>query len=311
VKTALAATAPMPQPPRLELVVNPPIPAHQLRFARAAEGPRVLPQVLYEAPGVTVKLGSDAGDFYCEHALFVALRTAAAPDSVVGVNDFGERLVGFLHVPVDAQTEGRGPPASPAERHRGTREIVALALRGYFDAAKSNADSVRILLTGYGQWGNVVDNPTGAFVKDSANIDAAVRLAFGKDLVGALGAPIDGAHTYLVRDGRTRMMRELVVHARAFDVADSTIDGGPRSLQAAMREVQPHAVLSMGVRWIQTHEAEVHADDGGLSLTTGAPAHDGSIAPSVKIENSSLGRAIRAGAEATTTIAPDALPPVV
>ena len=90
-------------------------------------------------------------------------------DDGVLKNAAGERLVGFLHVPRDAATDVAAPVTDQATRHAGTREVIGAALRGYVDEAhRAGTEPTRILLTGYGTWGGVLNNPTGDFGADPA-----------------------------------------------------------------------------------------------------------------------------------------------
>src|SRR5690606_9265333 len=110
--------------------------------------------------------GDDPGDFYCEHAFFVAQKTAQDSSSSVLTNARGEKLVGFLHVPPDDHTY-RAPDASldQGQRQEAMREVIGAGLRGYFeDAAERTSGDVRLLLTGYGKFQSVQNNPTGDFV---------------------------------------------------------------------------------------------------------------------------------------------------
>ncbi len=251
-----------------------------------------LPETLLRTPSAAVHHGSDPGNFYCEHAFFVALNAANAPGSSIVVNANGERLVGFLHVPHDQYTYSPRPLADPttvadqAARHRGTREVIGVAIRGYVDAARrSGAHPVRLLLTGFGAWAGVYDNPTGDFVSHRANIDAAMRHAWGRNLVAPEGRRIGGDEqsdiwSYRVRDPSTGRQDEVRVEARRLPVSDEAIDGSDGSLQAAIERFRPHGVISMGVHGGPFHLAEHHADDGGLRIDErGRPGHDGGVAP--------------------------------
>src|SRR4051812_11251638 len=60
-----------------------------------------LPDVLLSSANATVVHGKDPGNFYCEHMFFVAQREANQPGSCVLTNSCGEKLVGFLHIPMD------------------------------------------------------------------------------------------------------------------------------------------------------------------------------------------------------------------
>lgn len=280
--------------------------------ARAPHEVQGLPALVLDLPHAKVQHGDDPGNFYCEHAFFLGQHAAEAPGSVVARNEAGERLVGFLHVPHDGQSQSTTAPKLPQdERHRANREVVGSALRGYVDEARRTVDGpIRVLLTGYGAWGSTVDNPTGDFVSHPENVDAAMQRAFGRDLVGAgrtVSSTDEGAlRAYVIREpsGGTR---EVLVQTRLLPVTDAAIDGGPRSLQREMDAFRPHAVLSMGVMSTQAHRAEHKADDGGMRDALGTPAHDAGARPSTTYENWSLARAIHRGARAATSSQDDAL----
>lgn len=177
-----------------------------------------LPAVLWASPDGALQVvhGDDPGGFYCEHCLYAVRRTATETSSIVVVD--GEPLVGFLHVPKDALTALDAPTEQPLQRHRATIDVVATVLRGWALQVRVPGP-LRVLLTGYGPWGTVKNNPTGDAVSHADVVTAIVQRA---------GVALD-------------------VHTHRLAVDDSAIDGGPNSVQAAMAQVQPHVVLSMGV----------------------------------------------------------------
>jgi hypothetical protein len=274
-------------------IATPPPPEHQ-----------GLPDVLFQSAQATVEHGTDPGDYYCEHVFFNAQATAAKTPSVAK-NAEGEKLVGFLHCPPDAWTETKGGKYAQADRHAGTREVVGAALKGYFeDAAPSvKTDPVKILLTGFGPFMSIEDNPTGDFVTHPENIDAALAQSFGKDLLTPKGKPVklaDGAQglVYQVRDAVTGKTRTLEVATDKLAVADATLDPrNPRSIERAIADVKPNAVLSMGVAGPGSYLAEHHADDGGMRPTAdGGWKHvDGAPQTRSQPDNYSLARAILRG----------------
>lgn len=265
--------------------------------------------LLQAAGGARVVHGTDPGDFYCEHAFYVAGREAHRPGTSIRRNAEGEPLVGFLHVPADAWTAQAGGGYSQAVRHGATREVVGAALRGYVeDAARApgaGAGPVRILLTGYTRFRSVADNPTGDFVSHAENVDAAMRAGFGADLLTLEGRPVPPARgappgmtlAYDVRDPATGRPRTVLVHAQPLAVSDATLDPGRReSLQSAIRGFRPNAVLSMGVTGGTEYRAEHHADNGGLRARGRGFRHDDGAAPShANPDNYSLARALQRG----------------
>lgn len=254
--------------------------------------------------------GRDAGDFYCEHAFFVAQGQAESEGSTVAKNEHGERLVGFLHVPRDAWTGAMSQGShSQTERHERTRQIVGTAISGYLDAAAHALDTdepFRMLLTGFGPFSGTHDNPTQSFVVHPENLDAAMQLGFGAQLLTPFGyrsgeSDSRAVTEYIVLLGGEE--RRVQIYTRVLPVSDEALDpAAPTSLPAAIIEHEPHAVLSMGVRPVTAYELEFHADDGGLNWGGAAPAaHDASKRASFSLPpNYSLARAL--GAQAGPTV---------
>lgn len=265
-----------------------------------------VPDVLLEAGGARVEHGTDPGNFYCEHAFFTLQRFAAE----VGIkkNAQGEPLCGFLHVPFDAECGAAANATFDlAKRYAGHRRVVGAALLGYFEAAKPNAhDPVKILITGYGPFQSITNNPSGGFVSHRENIDAAMKHAFGTALIGPKGkllvdrvggSPNDTlALRYRVNDGGR--VRHVVIVAERLQVADVALDNGdPGSLVGALKAVKPDAALSLGVHGGSSFLAEHHADDGGLVIDAqGKARHDDAKAPTTAfLDNYALARAIQQG----------------
>jgi pyrrolidone-carboxylate peptidase len=265
-----------------------------------------LPEVLLERAEAKVIHGTDPGDFYCEHMFFCAQKEAEASGSVVA-NGGGEKLVGFLHWPWDSQTSGYDTQYDVAERHDGARTVIGAALRGYaIDAAAQTGGPVRLLLTGYGPFGSARNNPTGEFVEHDENLDVALQRAFGAALLTPTGSasPQQGDAAPDVWERGYRVVidgeeRDLVVRRQKFPVTDVAIDPqGSDSIQGAMRDFEPHGVLSMGVAGGRAFMAEFHADDGGLAGGAAQPRHDDGAPASTNLpDNYALARAIRRGAE--------------
>ena len=197
--------------------------------------------------GVVVEVSDDAGGFYCEHCFYAARR--AAPAAVVG----------FLHVP----PFGPVVPPTQAERHRATREVLAVALRGLLPSSSS---SLRLLLTGYRPWDRVTRNPSGDFVGHAGNVDATIALAGG-----VVVAVRDGVRVADVGHVRVEVARTVL------PVDDRAIDGGPASVQAAIARHRPDVVISIGVhRQADRYRVERIACDRRLR-TDGGLAHDEAI----------------------------------
>lgn len=204
-----------------------------------------LPAVLWTSPDGALQVvhGEDPGGFFCEHCLYAVRRCAAETDSIIVVD--GEPLIGFLHVPKDAATDVNAPNpglvGQPLVRHRATIDIVASVLRGWASLARVNGP-LRVLLTGYGNWGTVANNPTGDLVEQQNVLNA---------IAGRVGVEVD-------------------IHTAHLAVDDSAIDGGPTSVQAAIARVRPQVVLSMGVHGgVDRYLAEHVASDRNLVVEGG------------------------------------------
>jgi hypothetical protein len=156
---------------------------------------------------------------------------------------------------------------------------------------------VRLLLTGYGSWGIVVDNPTGDFVGRRETLDAALVNGFG-DRVRLLptvvgSAPWELQAAYEVRVAPDRW-QALVVCGWTLPTSDEALDPGhPQSLPSAiMGAFQPHGVLSLGVaRRRRRFYVEHTADDENLVDGRHQPAPARTTLP----PNFALARAIRHG----------------
>jgi hypothetical protein len=257
--------------------------------------------------GIEVGQGRDPGNYYCEHMFYSAQLAASDPGSSVALNSAGEPLVGFLHVPSDVWQAGeRGIGYALKARHDKTCKVIAAAIRGYYDTAASQVREgpICILLTGYGSFMSITNNPTGEFVSNRANIDAAMQQAFGTGVVrpakegkgGRFGAAT--AYRYHVRTLKTGVDRDVVIAGAEFPVADSTVDpNNAGSVQAVMRAFSPQAVISMGVAGDGPYLAEHHADSGGLNRAGSSPVHDDAVGEGVALrDNYSLTRAIQRGA---------------
>lgn len=271
-----------------------------------------LPDVLAQlTSGMTVTHGSDPGDFYCEHAFFTSTHAALEAGSSILRNQSGEVMTGFLHVPSDSFTYDASLTPVQSERHADRQQIVGAAIRGFYEEARGQIDGdFRMLVTGYLQWGGVVNNPTGDFTGHTENIDAAMRAAFGADLLSSTGKAVQTATdaggmsrtqlSYQVQDAKAPGgVRTVLIDAAQLPVSDHAINGGASSLQRLIEHGKPHAVLSMGVAGgSSAYQAEFHADDGGLRVDvgTGQAQHDDSKSPDRSHpDNYSLARAIHRG----------------
>ncbi len=241
--------------------------------------PSDVPSVLVNQPKVVV--GDDPGGYYCEHVFYTALKAAATCPGIVR-DRWNDPLVGFLHIPgsrdrwLRADSPAHGSPVDSASRHRGTRRVVGLAIAGYVAEIALSApedEPVRLLITGFGPFAAVVDNPTGHFVLGRDNLDAAMGVAFGRRLLTTKGEPaviepqMPTIWQYRVRsnDGRERRIWLGTVRLTTDDTAMAA--DHPTSIVTAMAgSFQPQAVLSLGVaRKARTFIAEHAASDRNLS----------------------------------------------
>jgi hypothetical protein len=257
---------------------------------------RRLPDPLLVLGDTRVAQGREAGDFYCEHLLFMALGESQRPQSSFCRDATGAPLVGFLHVPPDADCYDAANLRPAAERQRQTRAVVGKAIASYITSAAPKCNgTVRLLITGFGPFGPIKNNPTGAFVSSADNLLAALQAGFGADRVTALGQG-SGAERFLVRLGRSSVT--VMIWGQLLPVNDSAIDGrSPHAIQTLCRTLAPHALLCLGVGAAGDYVAETRADSGGLVLEP-YPHHDDTALPNERDQktatrkNLSLARAL-------------------
>ncbi len=230
---------------------------------------------------VDVYASTNAGNYYCGHLFYLLSRWALQADG---------RGAGFLHVPADRWTTGA--PAAPAtDRHARTRVVIAAALRGIADAGVHQ----RVLVTGYGAFSGVVDNPTGAFVASSQQLSAALSRSVG---AARVGSDTDAGLPTLHAGGLTVARMQLAVDDTALHAH------APGSLAAALSAFEPHAVIAMGVhRADANYRVEQTPTSAGLRTHAVAPSHshDDVGACDVLPDNTWLLQAIARGAAALRT----------
>jgi pyrrolidone-carboxylate peptidase len=239
-------------------------------------------------PGVSVCTSRNAGNYYCAHAFYVLARWSEEAAKVRG----RAPGVGFLHVPADDATTGDAP--ATGARHEKTGAVLAAALRGVLEARAERGD-VRVLLTGYGPFQGVVDNPTGAFVSD---VEALKRV-----LTAASGVPATELPSIDARGTKLRRVRAgpLDVHALVLEVSDAALDAAcDGSLPWALDALQPDLALSLGVHRASTHyRVELLPTNGGLAVDERGARHAAGNPVTVRLrEQPLLARAIEAGARA-------------
>jgi len=258
--------------------------------------------------GQDVVAGSpDMGNFYCEHALFSSNEFAHQPDTSIKRDAKGDPMVTFIHHPGELDQEN-----SP-DRQKGAQEVIGATMRGYVDAARGQVpgnEPIKALVTGYGAFAGVNNNPTQDFVTHPANMDAAMSQGFGQQLVrnqdGSVKREqlpsVDGQPVYRYQlqnqDGTTR---NVDVALALLPVSDAAINGGPQSLQRLEQDFRPNAVINNGVNPNGTAwQMETHADDGGMRRTGVMSYDDGNSTRvrSYEYQNPSGANAFRAGEEA-------------
>jgi hypothetical protein len=152
-----------------------------------------------------------------------------------------------------------------------------------------------VLITGYGPFQGVVDNPTGSFVADDHVVEETLRTATRAEASAVAPIAERGATMRVVRAGR------LVVARLVLEVDDAALHHElPGSLPWALRTFAPHAALSMGVHRAGEHfRVEVLPTSAGLAIHETTPRHNAGVAERVVLaENAALARAIESGARA-------------
>ncbi len=237
--------------------------------------PRLLPAPLPDA-----RESDDAGQYYCAHALFVGHLAVERGRAPLARDDEGDPLIGFLHVPPDARTlQGAAEDVVSEDRHRETRQVVAAALAGFaHELVRSVPDGpLHIVVTGFGSFRDVVDNPTGAFVRSPADVRHALDLAFG-DKLSSCAAGGDGSVRATMLIGSAR--RELMVHLVSLPVDDRCLALlGDHSLLASLERERAHAWLGLGVCRSSYYRVETLPHDGGLQLDDEGGRHVKDLAP--------------------------------
>jgi len=146
-----------------------------------------------------------------------------------------------LHVP--GETAVSRLNRSPADRFVELRLVLSRLLHGAMLELKEAAIPLRILLTGFGPFLEVKDNPTGSFVTDPAQQDLlsqAVQARFP-------GAPI-------------RLSFAMLPVA-----AESLNPSAAHCLPRLLQTFSPSAVIAMGVaRERRNYTIETVPDDAGL-----------------------------------------------
>jgi len=239
-----------------------------------------------------VRESVDAGAYYCAHLLWVGA-TAALASSDVLRDKAGDPMVGFLHVPTDPWTlldSGDGAPA----RHAHTVWVVAAALRGWGEGA-GQVRPLRTLVTGFGSFRDVVNNPSGAFVRTASALQAAVARAWPAAPAVPLEDEITSRHGMVAVSSGARR-----VYARALPVDDSCLAAsGSDALRALLADTRAQQWIGLGVARSTHYRVEVRASDVGLDVDGDDPVHESGCEERDSLPiNRSLARALVRGAKA-------------
>lgn len=203
----------------------------------------------------TAGSAGDAGDFYCEHVLFMAEQAARAEGSSIVKDGDQNPMVGFIHLPRTSKPEA-------------TSRVIAAALAGYVGTLRTAVpapEPLRIAMTGFGTW-NDVKNPSGEFLTE-ANLTRSMRLAFGAAVKdpAPVALPNGQGWSYTIDDATTGTSREVQVLTRQLPVNDPALQG-ERSVTDLLERTRAHASISMGMApgASNDYQIESRADDGGL-----------------------------------------------
>lgn len=259
--------------------------------------------VVWTRDDVVVRESEWAGSYYCAHLYYVSLASARATTSSIRRDASGEPLVGFLHVPADGQAVGHPADAArPAHvRHARTIDVVARAVHGLVDELeRAEKGGLRLLLTGFGAFPGIVDNPTGEIARTSDLVVAAVAAAYpGTKRTHPPLPPYVAPRTTVFRENLVLPSgRSLVVASCELPVDDDALHPERAgSIQWVHDRFRPHAHFAMGVHRGGDYRVETYADASGLVFEDGVPRHKDGAAPVEKLPtNASLARAIAKGA---------------
>ena len=207
---------------------------------------------------ISIQKSTDAGAYYCGHIFFAADQYCRA--NQIALDQFGTPRVGFLHIPRDeACVNGK----------HDFQDFAKVLLRGL----RRLPLGYRVLLTGFGPFGDVASNPTGALFSRSEELLALLRPVFARAraLPSSDGVVIDTGTNLLT-------FVTLPVDDRALDPSDA------QSITAHIKRLRPDFVWMNGVGKAG-FAVETQLDDRGLS----ACAHDESPATMTR-ENLTLWR---------------------
>lgn len=260
--------------------------------------PRLLPDGLPD-----VRESDDAGRYYCAHALFLGHLAAERGRAPLVRDEHDEPLIGFLHVPPDARTRGEALEIDDGARHRDTVRVVAAALAGWLPPLSRalGDEPARVALTGYGTFRDVVDNPTGAYVRSRPDLERTLALAFGDALRSRSFGDEGELHAEVLVDGRAR---SLAIVCESLPVDDRALAYRGEGSLLALVEVRAraHAWLGLGVCRSAHYRVETSPHDGGLALDDDGGRHEDGREPTRALRGSrALVRAIERGGRVIAT----------
>lgn len=246
--------------------------------------------------GVKIKLSEDAGTYYCEHVFYLAERSSRERLSSIKKNSYGDSLVGFLHVPSDSSTFS-GRTRAPKRDMGMIQDGLASAIHGYVKeirAQQTVANSViRILLTGFGSFNDISDNPTEAFLSESTNMLDSVQKAFPFSRVEILSA--NNKYFFSIKQNDSSQSFYLEVLTHVMPVSDLAINWGSGvSILDKIQSFKPQAVISMGVMGVKKYlRVESRSSDANIKSVGGQNTHKDRVEYSTEFYNYSLWRAIK------------------
>ncbi|MEZ4449095.1 MAG: hypothetical protein R3B09_06415 [Nannocystaceae bacterium] len=229
-----------------------------------------------------VRLGVDPGAFFCAHHFATLIDLVGAPPLE------GRARVGFVHVPPD-RAAGPAAAAAPRLHPRAVNleqiaRVIAVACRGL--AAGPGDRS--LLITGFGAFQGIADNPTAAYVGEPRALARTVALASP----GA--ASIDSSA--LDEGARVRAFR--LADGRRLHLATATLALGRSDADAlAGRYIDPERAAADLRRAIEAASARCGRLDAVIGLGVDSTQALGGGAPTFKVEvqTRGWGRGGRAG----------------
>ena len=193
----------------------------------------------------------------------------------------GKPCVGFLNIPIESRGRQEYENISNASqntyRHAATREVVGKIMKGYIEPIVSIVDNrkeheVRLLLAGSGNIRDLKNNPALDFIQHLENIDAAMKNAFGENILTQKGKIKNSGKnfreiSYDVWNPKIGNTKTLTIRVQGFIDGDNSIDPYKKeSVQVAMDNFKPHAVMNLASSFTNPYyKIETKAGDGKLS----------------------------------------------